>query len=514
MIRPKIPFPLAAALLALFAVPALIEQARDVDVLLYMAAAARANAAGALPYTAAWIEKGPLAMGLFQGVAALFGRYSFPALALVWLGWAIAGAWLAVALAREAGATWGAGWAALLFAVAVGAVGGTLNTEVPAMVFVAAACLAWLRRAPFGAGLLAGAAFLCRQNAGALWPAIVVLELAFAWRARRGGKDAARAAALVTVGFALPVAAVAGAYAATGGWEAFRFCFWGYNADIYMAATHVSWGRIARIPWDVVVNFLWPVRTTAVLALVGIATAWKRERPALALAVIAAALVAAMVPGLRFFSHYAALVLPIAAALAAFGLEAVVARAGRRAVLALALVACALGVELADRGWLDAGSRLSSWVARGGYRRLNDPLEWPGRDASVVPVAAFVREHSEPQDRVFVWGMRPHIPVYADRVPATRFVTCTFLTGLVPWERVAPGEDTTRWIVPGAWDLLERDLAEERPRFIVDASADHLFGEGAYAPERFPRLQSILERDYARVFESGSRDRFVVWQRR
>ena len=57
MIRPKLPFPLVATLLVAFAVPALIEQARDVDVLLYMAAAARANDAGALPYVAAWIEK-------------------------------------------------------------------------------------------------------------------------------------------------------------------------------------------------------------------------------------------------------------------------------------------------------------------------------------------------------------------------------------------------------------------------------------------------------------------------
>ena len=69
--------------------PALIDQARDVDVLLYAAAAARANAAGSLPYVAAWIEKGPLAMGLYQVLFALFGAYNLAALALAWLALAL-----------------------------------------------------------------------------------------------------------------------------------------------------------------------------------------------------------------------------------------------------------------------------------------------------------------------------------------------------------------------------------------------------------------------------------------
>src|SRR5262249_19628222 len=128
--KPRLPFPLVLGLLAVLAIPACLEEARDVDVLLYMAAAARANAAGALPYGVAWIEKGPAAMGLFQGIAAVFGRSSFLGVSLVWLACAVAAAWLARALAREAGATWADGWAALIAVVSLGAVGGTLNSEV------------------------------------------------------------------------------------------------------------------------------------------------------------------------------------------------------------------------------------------------------------------------------------------------------------------------------------------------------------------------------------------------
>jgi hypothetical protein len=514
MIRPKLPFPLVAALLILFAVPALIEQARDVDVLLYMAAAARANDAGTLPYASAWIEKGPLAMGLFQAAAAVFGRYSFLGLGLVWTALALAGAWLARELAREAGASWSDGWAALLFGVSIGAVGGTLNTEVPALVLAAGACLSLLRRRLFLAGVLTGAAFLCRQNVGVLWPVFIVCEAAPAWRARRTWRDAAGRAARISFGFLAPCAVVAALYAASGAWEEFLFCFWRYNTSIYVAATHVTPMRLVRLPWDVALNFLWPVRTTVVLALLGGVAAWRDRRAVRILGAVILVSLAAMIPGLRLFTHYAAVIVPFAAALGAIGLEWVMAHARTRGALALALVAFALGTEVAERGWRDAGGSLRRWIAREGWRHPNDPLQWPGRDETVVPVATYLRDNAAPGDRVFVWGTRPHFPVYADLLPATRFVTCTFLTGLVPWERVAPYEDTTRWIVPGSWELLAHDLRDEAPRFIVDASADHLFADGAYAPARFPELQSILDASYEVVFKSEGRDGFVVWRRR
>ena len=58
------------------------------------------------------------------------------------------------------------------------------------------------------------------------------------------------------------------------------------------------------------------------------------------------------------------------------------------------------------------------------------------------------------------------------------------------------------------------DLARERPAWIVDASYDHMFADGAYRTERFPALQGILDRDYDRVFAAGTRDRMIVYRKR
>jgi hypothetical protein len=318
-LRPRLPFPFVVILLAATSIPGLVAQARDVDVLLYMAAAARANALHALPYTAAWIEKGPLAMAAFQ----LIG-YSFPALALLWLACAIAGAWLAAALAREAGASWADGWAALAFAIGIGAVGGSLNTEVLALV-------PRRRRAPPlvppRARVAAGAPDRRRVPLPAERGCATPDPDDARGRARRGLAQGHAPGRFVRS----PRRGHDGPLRRGRGVERVLL--------LLLEVQHVDLPRgdarharpHPRIPWDAFLNFLWPVRTTALLAWRGIALTLRRPNISLiAIAATAGGLLVAVIPGLRFFSHYAALALPMLAALAALGLEAIVARAGAR----------------------------------------------------------------------------------------------------------------------------------------------------------------------------------------
>jgi hypothetical protein len=512
-------------------------------VLLYSAAAVRANAEGAGPYVAAWIEKGPAAMALYQVLFALFGPYNLAAIGGAWLLLAVTGTVLVGALSAEIGAAGGRIWAAALFAVSLGAVGGTLNTEVPAAVAAAAAVLCWCRSrrstrpllAVAAAGVLAGLAFLCRQNAGALWPVLLVGEMARLRWDRDDLRGALRRGGVLTASFAvLPGLTVLG-YALAGELNVFLFCFQGYNVDFYIAATKWDALRLLASPVTAARNFLWPVPTLAALGLVGLAlSAWRlrasaapeeeERRPVvLVMALAVAGLTLSLWMGLRFFSHYFALPLPFWAALAGWAVDRVrsgpgvagrplVARWGSVGLTVLLLAG--LGLELGRRPWRRTTQRLRGWVESREILRPGDPLHWPGRDRLAAQVASFIRNRSSARDRVFVWGMRPHIYAYSRRVPATRFVTCTFLTGLVPWERSAPEEDTARWIVPGSWESLMADLTAEAPLFVVDASADHLFGSGAYSPDRFPQLRDFLSSGYERVLEAGDGDRFVVWRRR
>ena len=534
-LRPFAPRALVAAgvvlLLSAASLPCLLEQARDVDVLLYAAAAVRANAHHALPYEAAWIEKGPLAMGLYQVLFLIFGNGNIAAIAAAWLALALAGAalsWRLASVCEEASppapadrsapggarAVSTAGpWAAVLFAVSVGTVGGTLNTEIPASVAAACAVLLWMHAARRGAsggallasgalvGVLAAAALLCRQNAGAVWPLLVAGEALLVFQGRRAAADAVRSALAVSAALVATVGAVVGIYALRGTLADMLFCVYGYNATIYIAATKADAARWLGAPFVAGAHFLLPVWTTSALGLAGLAIAAARLRrrrgeddgaflmPVLAL--VAIGLTLSLFPGLRLFSHYFAMPLPFWAALG--GAAAALLTRPRRARLALAasaIIALSLGAELSRRPWAATARALREWVADGGLAHPGDALYWPGHDPLAGKASRWLRENSAPDDTVFVWGMRPHVPIYAGRSPATRFVTCTFLTGLVPWERVGSEEDTTRWIVPGSWDRLAHDLDTERPRFIVDASHDHLFAMGAYAPAKFPSCRS------------------------
>src|SRR5262249_41163748 len=175
---------------------------------------------------------------------------------------------------------------------------------------------------PLGAGLVAGAAFLCRRNAGAAWPALLAGE---AGRAAAGGGRvswavAGRRALALTAGFFAPVAVVVGIYAAAGQLEPFFFCFYAYNAHIYVAATRVDLGRILASPWTAFRQFLPPVPTAGLLGLFGCGLALVSGRRAagdaepsrLNGAIVGAAalgLVLSTFVGLRFFTHYFGLAL-------------------------------------------------------------------------------------------------------------------------------------------------------------------------------------------------------------
>ncbi|MEJ1971429.1 MAG: hypothetical protein WDM96_02640 [Lacunisphaera sp.] len=114
-------------------------------------------------------------------------------------------------------------------------------------------------------------------------------------------------------------------------------------------------------------------------------------------------------------------------------------------------------------------------------------------------VGTYIREHSGPADRIFVWGYQPDIYLFADRRPASRYLYASFVTGLIPWTNVAPGVDTSYAIVPGATDTLLQDLARRPPLFFVDCSAGPNRYWQKYPIENFPALDGFVRRHYRQV---------------
>ena len=113
-------------------------------------------------------------------------------------------------------------------------------------------------------------------------------------------------------------------------------------------------------------------------------------------------------------------------------------------------------------------------------------------------VARYVREHTQSNARVFVWGNSPEIYLYAHRRMASRYMSVNYQTGHV-WGTPANdlGGDPDRENVPAeTWSNLLADLQRNLPEFIIDAAAGKLDKMDDEPLTRHPRMAALVARHY------------------
>jgi hypothetical protein len=113
-------------------------------------------------------------------------------------------------------------------------------------------------------------------------------------------------------------------------------------------------------------------------------------------------------------------------------------------------------------------------------------------------VANYLREHTSPEARIFVWGNSPAIYLYAKRRMATRYMSVNYQTGRV-WGTPANdlGGQPYRDGVPAeTWDHLMADLERNQPEVIVDAAAGKLDKMDDEPIARHPRMAAFVRQHY------------------
>ncbi|NUU22845.1 MAG: glycosyltransferase [Streptomycetaceae bacterium] len=323
------------------------------------------------------------------------------------------------------------------------------NFEVFMLPASAAAVLLADRRRFASAGVAVAFAALTKQSGGAA----LLPVLWTAWRdARRGG------VVRVVLGFAAPFVLVAPLFGAG------QFLFWVVTGSSGYLSLDGSWlralGRAAS-------NLAFVVG--AGLPVVWAAWRGRRLRRDADLWLWLAASVLAVSAGTRFFGHYFLQLLPALTVLGAGG----IARGALRWRTAAAYAVLSAVVF--------------TWLA----------LTWPqARLQHIRSVAQTVRAETRPGEHVLVWGMNPAFYFFADRPPATRFLTAGFLTnfsGGRPERQVAEA-----FAVPGAWAQFTDDLTRTRPELVIDDS-----GPAPYRPARIPTFEKFLTDNYREVARSG-----------
>jgi hypothetical protein len=177
----------------------------------------------------------------------------------------------------------------------------------------------------------------------------------------------------------------------------------------------------------------------------------------------------AIAAGFRFYGHYWMQVLPPLALLAAPVLASLRVNWQRLGAATIAATAVIMWILL-----------LSPNIFRHRY--------------SANAEAAYVRAHTIPDQRIFVWGSFPELSVQSDRPAAGRLVTSDFVTGR-SGGRQDPA-DTLPNASARAQKTMMDDLRADPPELVVDTSGEKSLGYSRYPISVFPAFDDFVHANY------------------
>jgi len=136
-----------------------------------------------------------------------------------------------------------------------------------------------------------------------------------------------------------------------------------------------------------------------------------------------------------------------------------------------------------------------------GVRLMDDKIyTWINEEnpEDYIPIAQYVKSRSRDGDRIFVWGFATPIYYFSDRIPASRFLWCDWMTGRISGTRSARDEffDTTPYITKGSWEIFFEDMEKNRPGFFIDTSPGDYHDYGKYPVTKYPALMTWLNANY------------------
>ena len=462
----------AAAPVLIAHVPSFFHRLLDGDEAIYGSIAALMNLGDPLYAQGGVDNKPPGIFWVYAVTFRVFGMYQMTAVHAIALLAIAATCVLIFLVGRHLAGTRVGILAAIFYGVMTAAGNPRLlaaNTEAFMMLPLTASLLLMLRRQWLWSGLLLAAAGVFRQSAAV---DVLLLPLAIVYFEPRESR--VRGSALFIGGLAAGLLAGAVLIALTGSFSG----FWrwtiatltGYASGNW--APGLVWARAkdSIVPFMIDMAVLW-------IAAVAWAVRWKKldSGQRLILAWLVVSMVGSLAGGHLSWHYFIQVMAPLAL-LAALGIDAALQSPRRKQV---ALVA-AIGFALPALGW-------------GGYNVVADPLTYDF--SSPVPqhqrVADYIRAHTRPSDRVFVWGDWPALYVESDRLMASRFPG--FLRGFARGSNLPPNNWDTS---PDVWPELKSDLERNPPVLIVDTAAAGWSDFAMYPMRNYPVLQDLVASRY------------------
>lgn len=378
---------------------------------------------GQTPYEDFWDHKDPMEWLLCAFLLNVFGN----SISGLRLGVVLLRAILMyqlIGLARQLQITrhlWLVGALSLILLTAEPIQGNTAAMEIPGLLFFVVAMRFGLtaiakpnpKRLLYSliAGILAGLGMLVKLTTAVSCLVPFVLLWLLRPRTRENSQEYGLVPqlSLVAVGVLIPIAAVAMWCIQNGILDNWLFVLTVYNPAYSQGVPH--WEYLSGV-LPSRLAFLAPF---AALAVLGILRNWRNQRLAMLwLAVWLLLSVVSVCLGWRFYPHYFLLLVPPMALSGAASLDTLKARTPAASFLnaltvSLLLVGALLGVNVVKWYLLEA----PHW---------KPPNMGFFTDESVVQLAEYVRDTTEPQETIYVLGYCPDIYVLSERSSASRYV--------------------------------------------------------------------------------------------
>jgi hypothetical protein len=339
----------------------------------------------------------------------------------------------------------------------------------------------------FLSGIFASAAFLCKYQAGIMFPIILIYFGFILWRSSSGwrvSKVVAHSASFL-LGLIPLSALMIGYLIRAGSWDG--FCFW----NILYNFIYINHGNAAGNLWNqIVTQVLRHIGSTALLWFLTVDYFIKNRRTLSKHApcewLIWVWLILSTIPvsvGKRFEDHYFLFLMPALSILGAYALtQWLPARRHRwRTALLVALLVPTLG---------SVGTRLFAIPL---YKKFG------GEDMNAYrPYGSFLRERTKPEDRVLVWGCASAVYLFADRLPASRFIRTDILAGRIAGIDIPENQavDISKYQVPEAWKMFFDDMKQFPPVLIMDTGPTGHHDFLRYQMTQYPRLMEFVHKYY------------------
>lgn len=441
----------------------------DGDEAIYGSIAALVNT-GATLYGSGGVDNKP--PGVFFIYAATFrvaGTYDMTAIHLVGLAVVLATCALLFVAGRDLARPRAGVFAALFYGVLTAAGNPRLlatNTEILMMLPLVASVLLMLRRRWMWSGLLLVAAGAFRQVAAVN---VLLAVAGVLWLEAPG--DRRRAAASFAAGIAGALVFGAAVLLMTGSLGG----FWRWTVGSLYGYASTNWipgfvwlrAKDSIVPFMLDTSVLW-------LAAVALCFRWRQLTPAQRLVPVwlAVAMVGSVAAGHLSWHYFIQATGPLALAAALFFDIMPLRR--------LVATAAAIGIAFPAVAW---------WS----YDLGADPLTYDF--SAPVPqhelVAAYIRDHTTTDERVFVWGDWPALYVESDRLMSSRFPG--FLRGFERGSGTPPNNwDTTQDV----WPALKSDLEAHAPALIVDTASAGWSDFSSYPMRNYPVLADLVANRY------------------